>query len=221
MGTPEQRLESAKSILNFEARRDARGHLAVYHLPIEDGGGTYEVAGINEKYHPEEAARLASLIGEGKHDQAESEAIEIIARFTDVASPWCDVFAIECYLRDCTFNRGPRGAARILQRAVEVEDDGDVGPLSKAAIANRKKNPNAFLTALRAAREDYERKVVHRDEGSVFWNGLVNRWNKALAFAQGFVVAPALALDRTQAGQPPETPAGAVCESCGTSVGIS
>jgi hypothetical protein len=34
----------------FEARRDKNGHLVVYDLPKNDGGGDYEVAGINLKY---------------------------------------------------------------------------------------------------------------------------------------------------------------------------
>ena len=37
----------AAAIVNFEARRDSKGHLKVYNLPPEDGGGRYEVAGIN------------------------------------------------------------------------------------------------------------------------------------------------------------------------------
>jgi len=41
----------AADIINFEARRDKRnGHLVVYNLPKNDGGGRYEVAGINERY---------------------------------------------------------------------------------------------------------------------------------------------------------------------------
>ena len=50
----------AKAIVDFEARRDARGRLAVYRLPAGDGGGSYEVAGINDRYHPTEAAHLAA-----------------------------------------------------------------------------------------------------------------------------------------------------------------
>jgi peptidoglycan hydrolase-like protein with peptidoglycan-binding domain len=45
------------------------------------------------------------------------------------------------------------------------------------------------LKSLRHAREMYEREVVHRSEGSKFWKGLVNRWNKALDFARSFFPA--------------------------------
>jgi hypothetical protein len=42
-------MRMAKQIVDFEARRGKRGHLQVYKLPAWDGGGRYEVAGINEK----------------------------------------------------------------------------------------------------------------------------------------------------------------------------
>ena len=45
--------EQARRIVDYEARRDAEGHLKVYHLPSGDGGGEREVAGINDRYHPE------------------------------------------------------------------------------------------------------------------------------------------------------------------------
>ena len=41
-----------------------------------------------------------------------------------------------------------------------------------------------MLTALRAAREDYEREVVGFRAN--FWRGLVNRWDKALVAARAF-----------------------------------
>ena len=65
MSTAEERLRMAKSIIDFEARRDAKGRLQVYKLPAGDGGGTYEVAGINDRYHPVEAAHLAQLVKAG------------------------------------------------------------------------------------------------------------------------------------------------------------
>ena len=121
---PEVRKKIADSILNFEARRDANGHLRVYNLPPSDGGGRYEVAGINERYDPEEAAKLRDLVNAGRYDEAERDAAEYIARYTDIVSKWTTVPSIEAYLRDCTFNRGPGGAAKILQMALGVKVDG-------------------------------------------------------------------------------------------------
>ncbi|MGT2504264.1 hypothetical protein ACVOMS_32410 [Bradyrhizobium guangxiense] len=78
----------AASILSFEARRDKQGRLTIYKLPAEDGGGAYEVAGINERFHPEEARMLADLIEAGHFQEAERAACEIIATYTDGVSSW-------------------------------------------------------------------------------------------------------------------------------------
>ena len=93
---PEVRKKIADSILNFEARRDANGHLRVYNLPPSDGGGRYEVAGINERYDPEEAAKLRDLVNAGRFDEAERDAAEYIAQYTDIVSKWTT----------CPFDRG-------------------------------------------------------------------------------------------------------------------
>lgn len=183
MVTQQQRREIAISILNFEARRDKQNHLQVYQLPSGDGGGTFEVAGINERYHREEARHLAGLIEQGRFAEAEEAAIEFIATFTDAVGTWSTSPAVESYLRDCAFNRGCHGAGRILQRALGVHDDGVVGPVTREALVARENNPVELLSALRSARERYERDVVGRDEDNPLWAGLVNRWNKALRFA--------------------------------------
>jgi peptidoglycan hydrolase-like protein with peptidoglycan-binding domain len=187
MSTSEERQQIAQSILDFEAERDNQGHLRVYKLPAGDGGGTYEVAGINNRYHPEEALHLAELITAGLYAQAEAQAREFIGTYTDFVQRWTSSTAVESYLRDCAFNRGPRGAARILQRAVHVKDDGVVGALTLAAVRTEESDPAALLQALRQAREQYERDVAHRDESSKFWRGLVNRWDQALQFAERFL----------------------------------
>jgi hypothetical protein len=82
---------------------------------------------LKQPYHPQEALHLAELINAGLYDQAEAQAREFIATYTDFAQRWTSNTAVESYLRDCGFNRGPRGAARILQRALHVRDDGVVG----------------------------------------------------------------------------------------------
>jgi hypothetical protein len=177
------RKKMAESIVNFEARRDAQGHLRVYILPAGDGGGRYEVAGINDRYHPREAARLRQLIDAARFDEAEDYAAEVIADYTDVVSKWTTVPEIEAYLRDSAFNRGPGGAAKILQMALGVTVDGGVGPETLGALRKAEKDPPKLLAALRVAREKYEMRVAGRREK--FWKGLVNRWDNSLAFAQG------------------------------------
>lgn len=187
MSSQEQRLKIAHQILDWEARRDSHGHLMVYDLPPDDGGGKYEVAGINEKYHPEEAALLKKLIDEEKFKEAEELATAYIATYTDCVTPWSEVVAIESFLRDCAFNRGPKGAARIYQLALEVSPDGIVGRITLAAAKEAGLNPQSLLQSLRSAREKHERRWVGRDESSQFWRGLVNRWDKALRFGLSFL----------------------------------
>lgn len=198
---PSIRKRMAATILSYEARRDSKGRLAVYDLPPQDGGGTYEVAGINDRYHPMQAAKLKGLIEAGKYAEAEDAAENYILAYTDAAAQWHKDPGVEFYLRDSFFNRGPKGAARILQIALGVEDDGVVGPGTRAAMASV--TAADLLTRLRAAREEYEREVVGYRE--VFWRGLTNRWNNALAAAKKFqaegapLVAPGTAKTTTGA----------------------
>lgn len=180
-----ERARMARVILGYEARR-VNGKLAVYYLPAGDGGGRYEVAGINERYHKAEADHLVALIESGRHDEAETYATEFIAGYTDRADRWCATTAVEFYLRDCMFNRGPGGSAWILQHAIGVDIDMQVGPITRDAVAKAERDPADLLTRLRASREVYERHRG-RDESSRFWQGLVNRWNKAMAFAQSLL----------------------------------
>ena len=205
--TPDDvRRRMGKAITLAEARRDAQGRLAVYALPAGDGGGAYEVAGINERYHPVAAAKLKGLIEAGQHQEAEDFVGDYTASYTDVADVWTISWGIEFYLRDCVFNRGPTGGALIIQIALKSlgEDlgqtgklrdgvDGEVGPLTADALRRQEADVSRFLQSLRAAREHYERVGnqyinggPHRDESSQFWRGLINRFNNALTVARRF-----------------------------------
>jgi len=182
------RLAMARVILDLEARRDAEGRIAVYRLPAGDGGGRYEVAGINERYHKAVCDELVALIGADRHAEAELRAAGHIADYTDKAATWTHNPGVELFLRDCMFNRGPGGAAWILQKAVGVETDSDVGPITLAAAQAAEASPRQLVDRLRQSREAYER--LRRNEASRFWPGLVNRWNKAHAKALEFMSAP-------------------------------
>lgn len=222
MATPEQRRRMATTIVNFEARRDSNGHLKVYKLPAGDGGGRYEVAGINERYNKDTVDVLVSLIKQKRFDEAEALAADFIAEETDRATAWTGIPAIEFYLRDSVFNRGAGGGARILQRALGVADDGAVGQDTRKAEKAAEGDAAGLLVKLRVAREQYERDVAHRDETSKFWKGLVNRWDKAIDVAETFPMtaavqpsssptAPALAASFSLAGvsgSPPSDAAG-------------
>lgn len=178
----DRRTRMGATILGYEARRDKQGRLAVYALPANDGGGTYEVAGINDRYHPAQAAQLRALIQAGRYDEAEASAAEYLVKYTDAAAGWSTNAGVEFYLRDCVFNRGPTGAAKILQMALGAKVDGVVGTETRDALA--KIEPGALLNNLRAARERYEDAVAGPRPN--LRAGLVNRWNKALVDAKKF-----------------------------------
>lgn len=168
--------EQARRIVDYEARRDAAGHLKVYHLPSGDGGGEREVAGINDRYHPEALDLIEKLIAEGKHAEAEDAAADHIRRYTDPVAMLSDVPAVQFALRDAAFNRGPTGAVKILQDALSLPADGIAGPKTKEALHKKEKNPRELLEKLRVSRERYERRT--RDESSKFWAGLTSRWDR-------------------------------------------
>jgi hypothetical protein len=165
------RFQMAQWILNQEAQRDKQGRLRVYHLPANDGGGRFEVAGINERYDTRECLKLVAMLNAGQHAAAEREAAQYIASHTDAAAKWTRLPAAELFLRDTIFNRGLGGATGILRMAL-----GGVA-LSQVATAvlQAEQNPRLFIERLRAAREEYEWKVVGRRRNMVA--GLTNRWN--------------------------------------------
>jgi hypothetical protein len=170
-GPATSRLKMAQWIVNQEARRDAQGRLKVYNLPANDGGGRFEVAGINERYDTSECLKLVAMLNAGQYAAAERDAAEYIARQTDAAAKWTRVPAAELFLRDTIFNRGLGGATKILQMAL-----GGVARSQVAtAVSQAEQNPRLFIEHLRAAREEYEWKVVGRRANMVA--GLTNRWN--------------------------------------------
>lgn len=179
--------QAGRAIVDLEARRDANGYPMLYELPANDGGGRWEIAGINERYHPEALAALRALAPEEREAYAaryiEDYTLQV-TRLDEIALRGGTRF----YVLDTTFNRGAGGSAWIVQRALNslghgLVQDGKWGPKTRAALeAADSKQPSAILTRLRAAREEYERtKVGYRAN---LWTGLVNRWEKALKIAE-------------------------------------
>lgn len=189
ISTEADRLEMGDFILRSEARRDKLGRLKVYPLPKADGGGTFEVAGINDRYHPKAATYLKNLIENNRYSHAENYAKKYLVEYTDIVKSWTDVASIEAFLRDTAFNRGPKGALRILQIALGIADDGKFGPITKAALAKATNNISSLLDNLRNARETYEIRVAPPvGARAKFWSGMQNRWNNALEFSKKFIV---------------------------------
>jgi len=197
-----KRLEMGQAIATFEGRY--RGsNLQVYSLPKADGVGSFEVAGINECYDSEMSSELRTLISCGEHREAEQMVADYIVDYTAGVVEFFpeshnadDYPGIECVLRDTAFNRGMKGAAAVLQLALEMgEIDGVVGPKTRAEFGEQLTRADELLSALTRAREAYERtsypwKKARRDEGSKLWKHLSKRW------AQTHTVAGTLAAQR-------------------------
>jgi hypothetical protein len=162
--------QQAWKIIQYEGRFDKQGHLMVYILPSGDGGGKYEVAGINDRYHPEAAKALKSLIENKKFEEAKNYAAEYLRKYTDSTAAKSDIPAIQFYLRDSAFNRGPGGAVKILQHALGLKVDGGFGSATQAALEKAEQDDAPkLLKALRASREWYERVYAKRGPGNKFW----------------------------------------------------
>lgn len=157
-------------------------------LHVTDGGP--EISGITQKDHPQAYGRLKMLLDQGRTAELTAAVISYYDTYTDPAQNWTDRAGVEFFLRDCILNRGPTGAAEILQMALGVEVDHQIGPTTRGALAAL--DPNAAIDILRAAREHYENKHFDSGNGKKWrqargqWDGLVNRWNKAQAQAKSF-----------------------------------
>ena len=179
----------AEFILDKEGRFDGGGRLQVYRIPPGDGGGTFEVAGINDRYHPKMANELAALIRAGQHEAAKQEAITYLIRYTKTVASWHPDPRVTGYLRDVCFNRGAGGAAAIFQHSLRVAKtyagkiDRQVGAATKAAAS--KHAAEDLILRLTLSRQWYERVHAKRSERSVFWGGLTNRWVDAAQLALG------------------------------------
>lgn len=187
MNISEIRRKMGLSIISSEIRRDKSGHIAVYYMPKGDGGGTYEIAGINDRYHPEKAARLKSLIEQGKYDQAETEVGDYIVSYTNDVLKWLPSGffpATEHILRDTAFNAGPGGAARVLQMAVGVTVDGAVGPATRSAVTDAlKSGDNDLALRIHGSRWEYMSGKSRNPGKAQFWKGWRNRMTACARYA--------------------------------------
>lgn len=183
MTTPEEvGLDSnviANSIFNSEARLDKTGKLMVYNLPRNDGGGSYEIAGINDRFHPQAASTLKNMIGSGQDQQAKDYAKTYIMDYTKSATRLSANGGTEYALRDITFNRGPGGANWMAKKAAGIEPNLKMNEQARSAILEaQRKDPKGYLQRLKAASEEYEvTKVGFRANLA---KGLQKRFNDRL-----------------------------------------
>lgn len=101
--------------------------------PADHGGRTSR--GITQR----EYDAWRKLKGEAPRDVWTATDAEVAAIYRDEYwNPYCDAFPIGLdYLYfDMAVNAGPRRAAILLQRALGVNDDGRIGPITKLAVKN-------------------------------------------------------------------------------------
>jgi hypothetical protein len=169
-------ISAAMKTVDFEGRRDKNGNLAVYKLPSGDMGGNYEVAGINDKYHPD-AFKAISSLSPSKRDQAAAEyVVQYTAPFTQKLPD-----AIRPFAQDLAFNRGVGGATKYMQQAlnnlgVPVKVDGAIGPETIGAI-NKVEPKSLMLETSKAQWNDELRMAKKNPDRNKFLNGLQNRIN--------------------------------------------
>lgn len=119
---------------SFIMQSESNGSLAVHKLPAGDGGGEYEVAGLNQRDDNAELQHVIALMKEGKRDEAMQYVAAAYVRKTQSTVDWLHARginnpAIEYMARDMAFNHGNGGARSILNRALAANKGGDVTSL--------------------------------------------------------------------------------------------
>jgi len=177
---------AAWHVVNLEARRDQSGYPILYELPANDGGGRWEIAGINERYHPDALARIRAAKPSEREALCMAHIEGYYRRSTGVERGMYRA-GTDFLLMDITFNRGPGGAAWIARAALqalgaEITPGASFGPLTKKLLSDFDTDrPADLLGHLRNSRERYERERVGYRAN--LWRGLVNRWNKSESIA--------------------------------------
>jgi len=166
--------------VKWEGRTDRQGNLVVYNLPSGDEGGTYEVAGINNRYHPQAAKEIAALPPE----QRALAAAKYIRAYT---APLVDQLPKEMqgFAQDLAFHRGLAGATRYIQQGLadmgfNIRPDGVIGPKTLAALndANlREVKKRAIVSYLNSEQAKAEANPARKK----FLPGLENRARNLLA----------------------------------------
>jgi len=171
--------------VEWEGRKDKQGNLAVYKLPSGDMGGNYEVAGINDRYHPEAFKAISSLPAQ----ERAKAAAEYIQGYT---APLVEKLpqALQPFTQDLAFNRGLGGATKYIQQGLnalgqKVAVDGGFGPKTLAAI--NQVEPRALMRAASQAQLEDEYRMAERNpDRKKFIPGLEARIrNRLSTFGQG------------------------------------
>ena len=182
---PSSALPLPLQTVEWEGRKDKQGNLSVYKLPSGDMGGNYEVAGINDRYHPE-AFKAISLLPAQERAKAAAEYIQ------GYTAPLVEKLpqALQPFTQDLAFNRGLGGATKYIQQGLntlgqKVAVDGGFGPKTLAAI--NQVEPRALMRAASDAQLQDEYNMAERNPArKKFIPGLEARIrNRLSTFGQG------------------------------------
>ena len=179
---PEQDVLQAAALktIDFEARKDKQGNVQVYKLPAGDMGGNFEVAGINDKYHPDAFKRISSLPAQERAQAAAQYVKEYTSPFVSKLPE-----AVQPFAQDLAFNRGMGGATKYIQQGLntlgqKVAIDGGLGPKTLQAI--NQVEPKALMRAASQAQLEDEYRMAQRNPArKKFINGLESRIRNRLA----------------------------------------
>lgn len=175
----------ASNTINWEARRDKQGNVSVYNIPSGDYGGTKEVAGITNKYHPEAFKRISALPPQ-EREMASANYV------MDYASPVTGLVPepLRAHAADLYFNRGPGGYATLIQQGlnslgIPVKVDGQFG--QKTLEAMRQADPVQLIDATEDAYMARELKMAQADPNRMkLFRGIQNRSNNRRNSAKAF-----------------------------------
>jgi len=171
---------AALKTIDFEARKDKQGNVQVYKLPAGDMGGNFEVAGINDKYHPDAFKRISSLPAQERAQAAAQYVKEYTSPFVSKLPQ-----AVQPFAQDLAFNRGMGGATKYIQQGLntlgqKVAVDGGLG--SKTLQAINQVDPKALMRAASQAQLEDEYRMAQRNPArKKFIGGLENRIRNRLA----------------------------------------
>ena len=167
----------ANNTINWEARRDKQGNLAVYDIPSGDYGGTREVAGITDKYHPEAFKRISALPPAQREKASADYVLEYTAPIANLVPEPLKAQAV-----DLGFNRGPGGYTTLVQQGlnalgIPIKVDGAFG--RKTLDAMNQVDPEQLINATEDAYLRKERAMAEADPNRAkLYQGIVNRSNK-------------------------------------------
>ena len=171
---------AALKTIDFEARKDKQGNVQVYKLPAGDMGGNFEIAGINDKYHPDAFKRISSLPAQERAQAAAQYVKEYTSPFVSKLPE-----AVQPFAQDLAFNRGMGGATKYIQQGLntlgqKVAVDGGLGPKTLQAV--NQVDPKALMRAASQAQLEDEYRMAQRNPArKKFINGLESRIRNRLA----------------------------------------